>query len=142
MSDEQKPKAEESDFERRFREEQEVKAAQAKEREYQIFKLQKEFGLDMDIYARWQQEYPMGISLIWIQEHPYIYRPLLLSEYEAIVEMPDASVSKNQERIAEKGTVWPKLGDFRSMEAGISATLAQVVITRSAFGADFEPIAI
>ena len=84
----------------------------------------------------------MGTSLVWILEKPYIYRSLMLSEYEAIIEMPDATPTRNQERMARKGAIWPNLGDFRAMEAGISATLAEVIIRKSGFGPDFEPIAI
>ena len=145
MSEEQsapKPASLEEEFERRYREEKELREAQEEERQYQIFKLQKDFQLDPEQYQVWQGQYPMGISLIWIQEKPFIYRSLLLSEYESIIEQQDASVTKNQERMAAKAVVWPQLGDFRAMEAGISATLADAIIRKSGFGADFEPIAI
>lgn len=137
-----KPSSLEEEFERRYREERELRDAAEKERKYQIFKLQRDFGLDPEQYKRWQETFPMGLHLIWILEKPYIYRSLLLSEYEGIIEQPDANISKNQERFAAKAVIWPSLGDFRAMEAGISATLSDAVIRKSGFGADFEPIAI
>ena len=134
------------EFERRLQDENAQQEIIDKEKKYQLFKLTRQYGLDMNTFDAWQKDPKCahGLDLIFIQSKPYIYRALSLSEHIAIAEKCGNDMNKYKWEVVRTGLLWPVIqpGSEPMQSAGLSSTLSDAILRKSGFGADMEPIAL
>lgn len=128
--------AEAKEFATRLTELEGLESEQKKEIRFQIYRLEKAFGLKADDLAMWKAANKLGVELVWITGKPWVYRNLSLAEYEHAAEGITNASDLNR-KVAAKALLWPMVfkqeSDFLRGLAGITATLAEAVLRTSGF---------
>ena len=127
---------EEEEFQRRLKDDQSAETERDKELRYQLFKLEHQYGLPEGSVAKWKNDHPLGIELLWVVRKPVIYRNLSLGEYTEIAESC-GDLPELRRKVARRVILWPNTwqaeSDFLRSHAGIPQTITESCLRTSGF---------
>ena len=94
--------------------------------------------------ARKQMESGAEVYVYFNEEEPFIYRPMMRTEFDQAMKQSDPSSPEFEEFVVSKCIVVPKLNavSIKAMKSGLVSTLAKLIMVLSGFDDTAAPISM
>jgi hypothetical protein len=98
-------------------------------------------GVSQETVSEWKSKYG-ELFMITLGDEQYVYRSMKRFEYKTIMNNPDANRAFNEEKIIQMCVVHPIFDQAKiyASKAGTVATLVELIMAASNFGANEEPV--